>query len=646
MKFSKNFVNGIFKNNRKLFFTGIAAFSIFFCLLFLLSQCEDVLSIDYLSFFILGYLLFFYLISGRKMKKLNTIIFWIMPVLNFFLLESFLHNPFLHVQLRTMALNLVFYYIFFLFVLFVSGNKGITVMVSSTIAYGIGLANYALIIFRQNPILPWDLLSIGTAAKVADSYTLPISTQLITISGWFLLIFLIGIVLFDRKKSYLKITRIRALFALSGALILSIIFAQSPSLGNYFRISDSLFQPADYFKYNGYVLGFVRSMQYVDVNEPSGYSRESAISILEEHKSESNTNSSDMPNVIVIMNEAFSDLSVLGDFSTNIEYMPYFKSLSEDSVHGNLHVSVKGGNTANSEFEFLTGNSMAFLPSGSVPYELYIKEQTPTIASYLRDSFSYDTYAVHPYYETAWRRNNVYPLFGFNHLLFDDDFSEDIEVIRKFASDSATYDKIIELYENRNPDNGFFTFCVTLQNHGGYDVLYDNFSPDVFVEGLEDEVALNQYLSLIKESDQAFQEFVEYFKGVDEDTIILMFGDHQPTDDAIKGLLQQVNFNNDDLQNFEKQYVTPFIIWANYDIQEQYIENISCNYLSSILLETAGIPLDPYLGFLGEVRKEIPVVTANCAIDQSGSYIGPENFSNIDALSQYNQLQYFKMFDS
>ena len=128
-----------------------------------------------------------------------------------------------------------------------------------------------------------------------------------------------------------------------------------------------------------------------------------------------NTNNNEkMPNIIVIMDEAFSDLSVLGDLETNKDYMPFVHSLqngADNTITGYLNVSVCGGNTADTEFEFLTGNTMAFLPAGSIPYQQYIKDTTPSLASYLK-GLGYETYAQHPYNASGWNRETVYPLLG------------------------------------------------------------------------------------------------------------------------------------------------------------------------------------------------------------------------------------------
>ena len=51
-------------------------------------------------------------------------------------------------------------------------------------------------------------------------------------------------------------------------------------------------------------------------------------------------------------------------------------------------------------FEFLTGNSMAFLPQGSIPYQQYITKELPALPAYLA-SLGYETVATHPYYADA-----------------------------------------------------------------------------------------------------------------------------------------------------------------------------------------------------------------------------------------------------
>ena len=140
------------------------------------------------------------------------------------------------------------------------------------------------------------------------------------------------------------------------------------------------------------------------------------------------------PNIIVIMDEAFSDPAVLADFQTNEDYMPFMHSMmagADNTVSGWLNVSVLGGNTANTEFEYLTGNTMAFLPTGSIPYQQYIKAETPSMASHLA-SLGYKTVAMHPYKATGWDRDKVYPDLGFQEMHFLPDYKNPLLVVIGF----------------------------------------------------------------------------------------------------------------------------------------------------------------------------------------------------------------------
>ena len=154
----------------------------------------------------------------------------------------------------------------------------------------------------------------------------------------------------------------------------------------------------------------VMELPYLAVEKPLGYQKEEAKGLLESYEPEGEgEKGTDKPNIIVVMDEAFSDLGVLGDFTASKEYMPYYHSLKEESetapniITGSLHVSVCGGNTANTEFEFLTGNTMAFLPQGSVPYQQYIKKNIPALPWYFKEQ-GYETHAMHPYYASGWDR--------------------------------------------------------------------------------------------------------------------------------------------------------------------------------------------------------------------------------------------------
>ena len=191
-----------------------------------------------------------------------------------------------------------------------------------------------------------------------------------------------------------------------------------------------------------------------------------------------------------------------------------------------------------------------------------------------------------------------------------------------------------------------FYFNVTMQNHSGYSTDY-GFANRITVNDYVADGNPNEevYLSLMRQSDAAFQYLVEYFETVEEPTIILMFGDHQPGD--MKDFLDWLGRDLDDsLEDLAKLYIVPYVIWANYDIEESSMEYVSANYLSSVLMEMAGMELPAYHKFLLELREEFPVVSSKICIDSRGNYLSPEEaLAQSDKLREYQLLQYNNLFD-
>ena len=353
----------------------------------------------------------------------------------------------------------------------------------------------------------------------------------------------------------------------------------------------------------------------------------------------------ELPNIIVVMNESFADLGVLGQLQTNQDYMPYLHSLQEgceNTVTGMLNVSVCGGNTANTEFEFLTGNTMAFLPQGSIPYQQYITGERESLASYLR-GLGYETVATHPYNATGWERDKVYPWLGFEKSIFVDEYVGASRV-RNYVSDAACAEKIISLYENKEEGKPLFVFNVTMQNHGGYQDEYENFVPDVYAEGI-DNISVSQYLSLVKLSDESLETLISYFSSVDEKTMVVFFGDHQPSDTVAAPILAQngMAWNALSEEQQKLRYQVPYVIWANYDIAEESGADTSANYLGAEVLLRAGIPTTAYQNFLLTLKEEYPIISAVRTVDSEGTEEAAAGISG--EMDTYRRLQYYQLFD-
>lgn len=152
---------------------------------------------------------------------------------------------------------------------------------------------------------------------------------------------------------------------------------------------------------------------------------------------------------MVVMNESFSDLTTyLEGYETSTDPMPYVRSLTNrgDVVSGTCAVSSDmGTGTANSEFEFLTGNSMAYF-KGNTPYVQFIDAETPSLASLLAGR-GYSTMAMHAYERAGYNRVKVYDRLGFETYKGIEDFDVDLDYARGYPTDEANYRQLISYFE-------------------------------------------------------------------------------------------------------------------------------------------------------------------------------------------------------
>lgn len=575
------------------------------------------------------------------------------PIANFYLFEWYTHNPWETMKVPIQFLNIYFFELLMALFLFVFGRLKWSLRLQSIFFMIVGLANYYVISFRSAPIMPWDIYSIGTAMSVANNFKYTIEKQtVLVLTGFVLLIIAESAVNLELKGTLKWKKRLWGIRIAGAAVMVTLIcsFTHMLHLDSTiikYGMYDKLFTPTVMSKRDGTAVAFLMELQYISVDKPADYSASKVSEILApfEEETVAPEMSKTFPNIIVIMNEAFSDPAVLGEFETNEDYMPYVHSILNgkiaNTISGYLNVSVLGGNTANTEFEFLTGNTMAFLPQGSVAYQQYLKREMPSLASHLK-SLGYETIATHPYNSTGWDRNKVYPLLGFDEMYFIRDYKNP-EKIRKYVSDKACYDKIIEMYESKPDGTPFFVFNVTMQNHSSYTDEFDNFSPDIEVAGSNSK-ALNNYLSLMKISDESIKYLTDYFSTADEDTMIIFFGDHQPTNSVVSNVWKLNGKNGNELSETDEanRYKVPYFIWCNFETDSKTNADTSTNFLATDILETAGIPMTAYEKYLDSLSEKYPVITSIRTENANGSSTDTENV--MDELNDYAILQYDCIF--
>lgn len=655
-------------------------------------------------------------------KALQVISIILLPIVSLFMSEC-VHNVSIYDFSPTGTIaNYIVFTIIYAIGIVIFGSLRASTLVMTPIIYICSVATETVLQLRGTPVLPADLLSLTTGLNVASGYTFTFSGGMA--AGLAVTIFMMLFAFFRpfsrqyRKKEKRPLKRkiaIRlAAAALTAAVALPFYFTDFAA---DHTVKPDFWDQARGYRNSGTILNFVLNTKYLIIEKPAEYSADEVPAILNavledtpndsgilasalkrqedngleknmllatagtsnenQPKRSARKKKNQVPDIIFIMNETWSDLRALGDFETNQDYMPFTRNLTKNTIKGNLYMPVVGAGTSNCEFEALTGNSMAFLTGGSNAYELYVKSKLPSLAHTL-SAQKYSRTALHPYYGNSWKRNINYPLLGFENflslenILGDDlvskyrsneidftEFSNQTEtlfpgenaLLRRFISDSFDFRYLENLYRERDPNIPFFMFNVTMQNHGGYQTGYTNFNQEIRLisdENSEYYPKANRFLSLIYETDKAFSELIEYYSDVSRPTIILMFGDHQPSietefvEEVLGSKIEDLT-----LEQKQRRFVTPFVLWANYDIPEGYIDMMSSNYLSTLLLQTAGLETTAYNDYLSAMYKQIPVIDTTGYITADGSYhTYDEDNEYTELLKGYEKIQYNNLFDA
>lgn len=299
--------------------------------------------------------------TEQQYKLLSAIYFYINPylILCFILNKSQLlssFNFFIFNYFIIFSLQMMFYLFF--------NNKITSIILISTLILFIFILNEHVFISRNKPIMVTDIFSIKTALSVSAKYKFKLNSNMVRAIS-----FTIFNIAFSFKffKKTPKKKPFKTLILLSSSLLFLIF--------NPFKVEGTL-DPFDYrgnISSYGTLYYFYDGFKKINFDKPENYSKEKTELFFNNYSKKNSNTTSDyqQPNIIVIMNEAFSDLELVGNnsLSTNKEYLSYFNSLKRDknTISGIMYSSVFGGYTCNTEFEFLTRLPTAFFPKNHFP---------------------------------------------------------------------------------------------------------------------------------------------------------------------------------------------------------------------------------------------------------------------------------------
>ena len=567
-------------------------------------------------------LIFVRLDFGKKWNRVINILYILFaPCYIFFNMEIAVFNEtysFRGQHLSLLLFNFLLIGILELIFIVITNRVRLGTDIWAFICVMFNIVNHFVYEFRGTPAMASDIATVGTALEVADGYKIQFNFYT-TVA----LVMLFDFIMLGRvikcepvfKKVSHRLCGIAVMAIVSVTGFSQLVMTDMVSNRGLYL---SLFNPMRSYQQYGSIACFTRSIKLSVPEKPNGYSLKKVEEITSKYTSDTVDPNKKRPNVIAVINEAFSDPQVLGDIETNEDYMPFIHDLMKNGncVSGTTYASIVGGQTANTEYEFLTGNSMAFLPKGTVAFQLYLRHAMPSLVTELKSEGYTGNSATHLQKARNYNRDKAYPLLGFDKFYDYTNMGVPFVKMRNNATDQCTYDNITHDYEQQRKATD---------------------APD-----------LGYYLSLIKYSDEMFENLINYYKNTDEPTVILLTGDHQPRihDESMDSITngEWRNWNDEEMM---RRYEVPFLIWANYDIDKKTVEKTSMNYLQTILMETIDGELTGFQKFQQDLQKEIPVLTSNGYWGADGKFysVDDKNSPYYDLIQEYAMLQYNDMTD-
>ncbi|MCR4812113.1 MAG: hypothetical protein K5867_05900, partial [Bacteroidales bacterium] len=257
-------------------------------------------------------------------------------------------------------------------------SVSIGMMIGNIFFMALGLINHFVLQFRSLPFQYVDIFAARTALSVASQYTFELTWQMVVMFSFLLSAASVyvneGLVRIFKKFPLRVLLRAAALGL--GGICFYVFIVTSFFTDNGIWFAN--FEPQSSYTRFGMEACFLGYAKLSIPVPPEGYSEERVEAIIETaSENAENENPADLvvpENIIVVMNESFADLSIYPALKISEPVMPFLDSLTENAQQGSLLVSVRGGWTPNSEYEFLMGSSCMYAPT-TVVYNGYIKDE-------------------------------------------------------------------------------------------------------------------------------------------------------------------------------------------------------------------------------------------------------------------------------
>ncbi|MDF2654346.1 MAG: synthase family protein [Bacillota bacterium] len=444
----------------------------------------------------------------------------------------------------------------------------------------IGITNGVILSYRTTPFTVTDLALLESVMSIIPNYLNTVQMILVGAAGLLVVIALVLVFIFmpkhkqkiDYKKSVL------------GVLLLGLVMYGSTTLAVNQNWVSTYFGNLGYaYRDYGFPYCFVNTWLNTGISTPSGYSEAQIKSIFTEEELEQLTTipvstgeSGRKPNIIMLQLESFFDPTLMESLSFSQDPVPNFRKLKENYSSGFLTVPSIGAGTANTEFEVLSGMRVRFFGPGEYPYKSVLKDKTCESIAYDLKRLGYGTHAIHNHRGAFYGRNKVFPNMGFDTFTSLEYMNNVTKTPKNWAKDRVLTDEILAALESTKSEDLVYT--ISVQGHGQYPDMRLIQNPKVTMSGIQvesDAYAFEYYVQQIHEMDEFIGNLTEALKNFDEDTVLVMYGDHLPS----------LNIQDSDLVN-KTVYQTQYVIWDNFGLKKEdknlYAYQLSAEVLNRI----------------------------------------------------------------
>lgn len=597
------------------------------------------------------------------------------------------------IEPRWVRIELVQVAALMIFAYAIAGRRSWLVVPLVVVMTVLGIAQHYVLIFRGLPLLPTDLHSIRTAEAVAAGYNFSQGIDVVARCVAFGVLALACALCVVRipaarpaEGKHASGTQGTARYLSQGIVgwaLTAFVAVASAAVGFYFATVDyeerfgyeaNWWDISQTYAQAGTVPTLVNLVHSMEMNPPEGWDEQSAQDTLaslaaqydkghaadDDQQAETADDGERLPHVIVVMNETYADLTIYDRLGLPAEAKPFFlrQQVPGTVEAGITRMSVLGGNTCNSEYELLTGDSMLGVGAGKIIYTLYELSDVPSLAKQL-GGLGYRSVAIHPHGGRNWNRQIRYEELGFDEFLnkentwpeWEWDSDDPLGIgFHGEISDQASYDVLMDQLEAVDgTGQPQFLFDVTVQNHGGYD-KQDIGEPDAVnyeMAGVSDglESQLNEYLGCINNSSRMVQDLMVRLEGLDDDVILVFFGDHQPV--LSKNVCSELYDDYDSQEILGLQYQTCYFIWRNHAAEREAAasgsatsNDIGVNYLAAHALEAAGLPLTDMQKAQLVLQEKLPAVCLMGAVDATGEWYAPDAAEVADGIDAILSLDW------